>query len=557
MKKLKITVLSGGSGNDAILKGIKYYYPECDLKVITNAYDNGKSTGVCRYVTDTLGVSDIRKNHTRLYKIMTPKSKQNKEILDFYDKRYDFTKGKEKQEILDILNSYGFVCAGIRGAVEDFFKIKKSKNLKYKDFSIANIVYSAMYKRFGYEKTNDFFCKLLGIDDDSVLLNSFDNVYLKAKTESGYIIEDEGELVEWSNKKDKIVDIFFEGKYKGLNQRAIDRIMDSDLIIHSTGTFWSSIYPTMKYGDFYKYVNMSKAKKIWIMNTAEDKDAFGVNCFDFLCHYANLGLYVNDWEIIQNIDAVSSLNELPYAHSYKLGNNKGKNDPKKVGKAIFKVYYGLEEKFDKILLDFDDTIVGRQGEYKRASENNLSIIQKNPNLTIISCNFYKALKKSCSLYNYYLDKFENVIWADVNTNKYIKGKKVCSIKENKLKDFRKIKKLIPKSLLDKTDFSCKYCIKIKPVDCRHTISVFLNKKFKLNGICAIAEPTGRTTVDILSPCNKKGIVWYKERMGKYKTLYIGDEISKGNDSTIAYCCDKAIEVNNPVETNIILKLLRK
>jgi len=45
MKRLKITVLSGGSGNDAILKGIKYYYPECDLKVITNAYDNGKSTG--------------------------------------------------------------------------------------------------------------------------------------------------------------------------------------------------------------------------------------------------------------------------------------------------------------------------------------------------------------------------------------------------------------------------------------------------------------------------------------------------------------------------------
>lgn len=337
-KNLKITVLSGGSGNDAILKGIKYYYPECDLKVITNAYDNGKSTGICRYVTNTLGVSDIRKNHIRMYKIITPKSKQNKEILDFYDKRYDFIKGKEKQEILNILNSYEFVCYDIKCAVEDFFKIKESKNVEYKDFSISNIVYSAMYKRFGYELTNSFFCELLNIDD-FVLLNSFDNVYLSAKTESGYIIEDEGKLVDWSNKKDKIVGVLFNKELCTLNQNAVERIMESDLIIHSTGTFWSSIYPTMYYGDFYKIVNKSKAKKIWIMNTEEDKDSFGVNALDFIKIYENLGLNTKQWDIIQNINAVKSLKCLNLAYNFKLGNDNGKNNYKKVGKAIFDVFY--------------------------------------------------------------------------------------------------------------------------------------------------------------------------------------------------------------------------
>lgn len=64
---MNIVILSGGSGNDSLIKGLKEMYPESDIKVIINAYDSGKSTGICRKVTDTLGVSDIRKNHIRMY----------------------------------------------------------------------------------------------------------------------------------------------------------------------------------------------------------------------------------------------------------------------------------------------------------------------------------------------------------------------------------------------------------------------------------------------------------------------------------------------------------
>ena len=54
MKRMKITVLSGGSGNTAIINGILDMYPSCDLKVIVNAFDDGKSTGICRKITKTL-----------------------------------------------------------------------------------------------------------------------------------------------------------------------------------------------------------------------------------------------------------------------------------------------------------------------------------------------------------------------------------------------------------------------------------------------------------------------------------------------------------------------
>ena len=69
---MKIVVLSGGSGNDALIKGLNAYAVNggFELHVIVNAYDNGKSTGVCRAVTDTLGVSDIRKNHIRMYEAL-------------------------------------------------------------------------------------------------------------------------------------------------------------------------------------------------------------------------------------------------------------------------------------------------------------------------------------------------------------------------------------------------------------------------------------------------------------------------------------------------------
>ena len=44
---MKTVILSGGSGNDSLIRGLKYYYPSMNCKVIVNAYDNGKSTGVC------------------------------------------------------------------------------------------------------------------------------------------------------------------------------------------------------------------------------------------------------------------------------------------------------------------------------------------------------------------------------------------------------------------------------------------------------------------------------------------------------------------------------
>ena len=327
-----IVVLSGGSGNDAILKAlINMGYTDKDIKIIVNAYDDGKSTGVCREVTGTLGVSDIRKNHEKLHK-MIHKNNINWLLINFYENRINIDKTYQTGDAL------------FDREIREFFNRPKSDDFDYKDFNVMNIIYSQMYSSIGYENTNAIFSKLLCIDD-MVKLNSFDNMKIVASTKSGTVIEDEGEIVEWKNPYDKINDVYFVGKSTyGLNPEACRLIDNADLIIISTGTFWSSIYPTLKYKDFYKYINSSKAKKLWIVNSIEDKDAYGVTSSEFYEKMLRLGLHLEDFGVIINKSAVDTLKiistDMAKSKVFKtdLGiDGKGRNNFELVEKALIDI----------------------------------------------------------------------------------------------------------------------------------------------------------------------------------------------------------------------------
>ncbi|RMX36403.1 2-phospho-L-lactate transferase CofD family protein [Mycoplasmopsis fermentans] len=334
-------IISGGSGNDALVKGLKAFYKDKNLsiKVIVNAYDNGKSTGVCRKVTDTLGVSDIRKNHSRMY-VSEYGDKVDKNLLEFYEKRFDFTKNKEELEISKLLDKWNL--KEYKKYVSNFFKNPKANEFNYKDFSVSNIVYSQMYKELGYEKTNKHFCDKMGIDD-FVVLNSFDNIFIKALTESGTIIDDEGKTVFWNNKNDRIISTIYEGKIKyGLNPKAIELIDNSDLIIISTGTFWSSIQPTIEYMNFYDYINKAKCQKIWIINNEDDGDSFGFTNLDFIHYMERTGLDLSNVKILLNKSAKETLKLTIPNYNFivkDMGNIKGKHEPEKMVKSVIDIYY--------------------------------------------------------------------------------------------------------------------------------------------------------------------------------------------------------------------------
>lgn len=565
---MKITILSGGSGNDSLIRGLKLLYKNIDVKVIVNAYDNGLSTGVCRSITNTLGVSDIRKNHIRMYKAMSPDECLDTRLIEFYEGRYNLEPNREATAI-SLLDGWGLKDK-FGEYVHNFFKkieYAKENMYNFDNFNVANIVFSEMYSELGYEKTNKISCDLLGIDD-FVILNSFQNVYLNAITDDYSVITDEGDIVKLCDYNRKIINTFYTPKMvPELNTKAVDAILNCDLLLISTGTFWSSIYPTLQYGDLYKYINESTAKKIWAMNNTEDKDAYGVSSNDFIDIVSNLGLDLSSFTILENKCADDLLKQEYQGYNIvkkTLGNNIGKHDPRLFAQELLLIYYGLNVEYDHILFDFDDTLYSRSDDKKVISYNNLydvKFLKDRVDVKIVSGNTYSSIEnKLIAVYGTDTSTYPD-IWADANSCLYVNGKIVNYIDTHRILDYQKVLDILKnyEELNDKIhevaglDLNGYYLfnIKIKPLtDLERKLLCDILNKSDLNDVVAI--PTGKTTVDILSTNNSKANT-LKGLDGK--VLYIGDEIDKGNDRSIALACDSYIKVTDVEETSVLLQLL--
>lgn len=565
---MKITILSGGSGNDSLIRGLKLLYKNIDVKVIVNAYDNGLSTGVCRSITNTLGVSDIRKNHIRMYKAMSPDECLDTRLIEFYEGRYNLEPNREATAI-SLLDGWGLKDK-FGEYVHNFFKkigYAKENMYNFDNFNVANIVFSEMYSELGYEKTNKISCDLLGIDD-FVILNSFQNVYLNAITNDYSVMTDEGDIVKLCDYNRKIINTFYTPKMvPELNTKAVDAILNCDLLLISTGTFWSSIYPTLQYGDLYKYINESTAKKIWAMNNTEDKDAYGVSSNDFIDIVSNLGLDLSSFTILENKCADDLLKQEYQGYNIvkkTLGNNIGKHDPRLFAQELLLIYYGLNVEYDHILFDFDDTLYSRSDDKKVISYNNLydvKFLKDRVDVKIVSGNTYSSIEnKLIAVYGTDTSTYPD-IWADANSCLYVDGKIVNYIDTHRILDYQKVLDILKnyEELNDKIhevagldpDGYYLFNIKIKPLtDLERKLLCDILNKSDLNDVVAI--PTGKTTVDILSTNNSKANT-LKGLDGK--VLYIGDEIDKGNDRSIALACDSYIKVADVEETSVLLQLL--
>lgn len=564
---MKVVILSGGSGNASLIKGLLSVYPQIDIKIIVNAYDDGKSTGVCRKITNTLGVSDVRKNHYRLYELTHT---INKGIKAFYNSRHDLPKGAECSYVIKELERCEM--SFLSEFVERFFvSINDVNAFDFKDFNLSNIVYSQMYKEKGYEYTNAFFSDFLGIKD-VVLINSFDNVCIGAITQNGLLSREE-EIVDFCNKNDKIHTIDYHGssKEKGLlNPKAIEAIKDADLIVISSGTFWSSIYPTLEYGSLYKYINMSNAAKFWIMNNEEDKDAIGVGSNDFISIVETLGLNLQRFVIFENTEAVASLRQSNYRLDIlrmDMGNIKGSHDYYKLANCVLRKYYHLDVKYDKIFVDFDDTIWARNDGCLDVSKCNVLMASELPNCHIVTGNSYANIKvkikqvAKCS-------SWHNTIWADASSLGYANDR-ICDViskhiiahdNVNRIMEFMPL--FVDKSLISINNEFFPACIKIRPIiDSENRIRIWtlINEHLKVLGLSHIIEArlSGKSSIDIVSKNNDKKHVLEKMATDDDLTLYIGDDVLNGNDKNIANLCTNSIHVKDVHETNVIFKLLKE
>ena len=575
---MKIVVFTGGTGSTALQTGLHQIYGEyIDLHLITNAYDNGLSTGLVRKVSEgqILGPSDLRKNQFTQYKLNNNGALDEK-LFQFLEKRVTFDKASDLQkymieEINGVKDSTDVKNIFLT-AIEMFFGQPLSSNIDYTDFSIANIIYAgiAIGNNYSLETAGDIMAEhVLQIPKDRVILSSDENLYLTAITESSNVIMDEGDIVKW-NSEDRIIDIKLytddgEEKIPTLSDRAKNVMLAADLIIFSCGTQWSSLIPTYIHKGFRETLDKCKAKLILVMNNIPDKDMVNASSKDIL-ELLKKYLPHERIDVLINRNAYYKMTEShPDYRDYFRVLSKYNT---KTHLGILLAYSVLEIYFKDYLkpiykiFDFDGTIVGRGNSFKKESEDNLFSLSSNSFIKILSGNSIARLSlilKNANLaFNneLYCDGGNSLYLYDYGTGEFVFEKyidKTYVLLPEEIKNIYRICLLngIKFHLIENRN---NMIVSIKPLD-NDTRPKLVNILQNQLGDNYTVLATGRTTIDITKKGYLKNII-LKELDSTYNILYVGDELEHGNDSIMKnhenIIC---YPVSNPRDTLFLLKML--
>lgn len=564
---MKIVIFSGGTGSVQLQTGLYEVFGKeaLDYTIITNLADNGLSTGVVRKVMDgeIMGPSDLRKNQMLRAKLH---QSCDDHTLSFLDQRITMRAEEVELYLLTTIAQLdeGYETKNILEiGVKTFFEQPKALQIDYDDFSVSNIIYAGLARRYAnsLDIAGEMFEQVLGIPKDSVISNTDQSMYLTATTESGYRIMDEGDIVSWNNPRDKIVSCSFidvHGKpvVPVMNGKSLKAIAEADLIIFSTGTQWSSLIPTYISKGFKDAIESSAAPKYLIMNATEDKDMKGVTgdqILDILSNY----LPLDQINIVTAEDGLESLipTKKNVIKEQLMDSYTNKHSPRRLVLAIFKHYYDKHLQNSVQIFDYDDTLVARGEEYSNVSTHNVKMLNeiKNKDVWISTGNTPKALKRG----------FRNInLLADGGVNLYKineQGDPVfMSCLDEKLiftnNEISDIIKLITNVGIDvsKIQVRGKVMMSIKPIDpaYREPIAILLTSLFPEY----VVKPTGRTTIDIY----KKGMsktVALKNFPGEF--TFAGDEwYEGGNDyemSLVPRC--SFLRIKDVRDTNMYLRIL--
>lgn len=592
-----IVIFSGGTGSIAIQEGLSAIYgnDNYNVDIIINAYDNGKSTGACREVFDSniLGPSDLRKNHMTQFKV------QHREQLRDYDSResvlyrlfnlridadskeeYYNNACKLLEDNIKKIGERDVVC--LKKLLDYFFFEdiynnawrKTIKEVDFKDFSLANIFYSASAAMNGYSLrlAGKEMASVLGIKDNVHLISDI-NLYLKAKTKSGYIIHDEGDIVEWDNTEDKIDEVFLikdEQEYipsvdEGTDLtkvRSVKNIVEqADIIIFSSGTQWSSLIPSYMHSGLRKMLSNSKAKKYLIINNVEDHDMKGVSADDIVDILSKY-IPVDDIVAVVNKDAAEGMNSVTRINSISdyISGEKSKHNPIKLIALIMKDFYGLANHEYTFVYDLDGTLWD-----ERANNKGKAVGTENMNL-------FTGIIHSGNSYEHVRNVFKYLYHQDIVTHIYSDFGNVYFTSEDYDVELITKEYVVDKSVVDELekepDFKGK--IKVRGEGCVVTIKPLVNRERFISKVNRCLEKyndsyeakiSGHTSIDVThKDYNKKTMLKFiieKEKLSTNDIIFVGNETVEGAEATISELGVRTIQVDDVYECNVLLKTLRQ
>lgn len=592
-----VVIFSGGTGSIAIQEGFASIYgnDNYNLDIIINAYDNGKSTGTCRTIFDSkiLGPSDLRKNHMNQFKVQKAaalKDFSSKESVlyrmfnlrldasskeDYYDKACDLLEdgrraiGDKDTYYLKSLLDYFF----FDDVHNDTWR-KALTGVDFKDFSIANIFYSAAAAMNGYSLrlAGKDMAAVLGIKDNVHLISDV-NLYLEARTESGKIIRDEGDIVEWDNPEDKIVSVMLlkngEEYIPSVDEgtdltkvKSIKSIVEAaDIIIFSSGTQWSSLIPSYMHSGLRKILAASKAKKYVVMNNVEDHDMKGVTADEII---SILGRYipVDDITAVVNDDAVPTMNSVSTIRSIcgHIGGEKSKHNPVKLIALLMKDFFNVTDKDKTFIYDLDGTLWD-----ERANNKGKAVGSENMNL-------FTGIIHSGNNYEHVRDAFKYLYHQEAETDIYSDFGNVHFTSENhkiELLTEEYVIDTVIVAALDKVDaFTGK--IKTRGQGCVVTIKPLVNREVLLRKAQEVldqfggeyeARVSGHTSIDIMKKNYDKktmlGLIMQRHHLAIDQVIFVGNETEEGAEANIKELGVRTLQVDDVYECNMLLRTLKQ
>lgn len=213
---MKVVVLGGGTGSSTLLKGLKLF--PLDITAVVSVADDGKSTGRLRQEFNIPAVGDIRKVMTAL---------------------------SDTEPLIESLMDYRF-------------KTTSSLN----GHSVGNLILAALANINGNLSTGiESLSKVFNLKG-RVLPLTEDVVTLKAKMKDNSIIEGEHNITE---SRKGVKRVYYKEKV-GVNPLVLEAIKDTDLIIFSMGSLYTSLIPNLIPSDIKKALKESKAKIMYVCN---------------------------------------------------------------------------------------------------------------------------------------------------------------------------------------------------------------------------------------------------------------------------------------------------
>jgi 2-phospho-L-lactate transferase/gluconeogenesis factor (CofD/UPF0052 family) len=305
-RSLSVVVFSGGRGSSVLSKEL-ITHPDIALTLAINGYDDGLSTGeVRRFLGDSLGPSDFRKNASHLAQALHSCAD---ETIAALDRR--LPAGCTREQALAILTE-------IRGPIGDRLArfagelTRTGRPFDFSDCAVGNVAFAGSFLLANrqFNAAVDDYAALLQLPV-GLIENVSDgtNAFLVALDPDDRLLASEADIVD-AKKQNRIKEIYLldqpptDDEHRVLaampgadrarwldarertipvNPRLIERLKTADLIVYSPGTQHSSLFPSyLTEGLSTAIARNLAAVKLLITNIQSDAELTGATAVDIV-----------------------------------------------------------------------------------------------------------------------------------------------------------------------------------------------------------------------------------------------------------------------------------